>query len=236
MTHGCTSQELYERSERVLGCITAPKYRVIHRSVLFGAVQKQLRSYLKTILEAIDKTDTEVGEKGKILDQLNAEGNTLMHISARQNDIETIKLLLDNGADPTIEDADEKGPLNILENTSEIAHLLVQMASEGKLEKEDVSTILCSKDRDNRLILATLDEEPQRIAAAFNKTKTCLSLAFMGNEFLNWIYTEAEEGRWPSQIVFKELVKENVGGVDVITSGIKPGNMFIDQPIANSYH
>ena len=188
-------------------------------------MQKQLRSYLKTILEAIDKTDTEVGEKGKILDQLNAEGNTLMHISARQNDIETIKLLLDNGADPTIEDADEKGPLNILENTSEIAHLLVQMASEGKLEKEDVSTILCSKDRDNCLILATLDEEPQRIAASYNKKKTCFSLAYMGNEFLKWVYTEAEEGRWPSETVFKVLVKENVGGVDVITSRIKPGNI-----------
>ena len=67
----------------------------------------------------------------------------------------------------------------------------------------------------------------QQIAAAVNKKKTCLSLPYMGDEFLNWVYTEAEEGRWPSEIVFKALRKENVGGVDVITSRIKPGNKHI---------
>ena len=81
-----------------------------------------------------------------------------------------------------------------------------------------------------------LDEEPQRIAAAFNKKKTCDFLPYMGDEFLKWVYTEAEEGRWPSEIVFKALVKENVDAADVIISRIKPGNILTVQPIVNWHH
>ena len=177
----------------------------------------------------VDMNDLETTEllliHGANLNLRNGDGDTLLHIAAKRNDINTTRLLFDNQADPWLEDADGKSAVDILKETKEGAHLLVHLASEGRLEKEDVGTITCSKNGDNSLILATLDEEPQRIAAEFNKNKTCLSLAYMGDEFLKWVYTEAEEGRWPSETVFKVLVKENVGGVDLITSRIMPGNI-----------
>ena len=177
----------------------------------------------------VDLNDLETTEllllHGANLNLRNGDGDTLVHITAKRNDINTTRLLFDNRADPWLKDADGKSPVDILQKTKEGAHLLVHMASEGRLEKEDVGTMMCSKNGENSLILATLDKEPQRIAASFNKNKTCLSLAYMGDEFLKWVYTEAEEGRWPSETVFKALVKENVGGVDVITSRIKPGNI-----------
>ena len=177
----------------------------------------------------VDMNDLETTEllliHGANLNLRNGDGDTVLHIAAKRNDINTTRLLFDNRIDPWLEDADGKSAVDILQETKEGAHLLVHLASEGRLEKEDVGTIMCSKNGDNSLILATLDEEPQRIAAEFNKNKTCLSLAYMGDEFLKWVYTEAEEGRWPSETVFKVLVKENVGGVDVITSRIKPGNI-----------
>ena len=47
------SQELFKRSEKVLGCIPSPMFRVIHRSLIFEAIEKQRRSLLREILEAI---------------------------------------------------------------------------------------------------------------------------------------------------------------------------------------
>ena len=90
----------------------------------------------------VDMNDLETTEllliHGANLNLRNGDGDTVLHIAAKRNDINTTRLLFDNGADPWLEDADGKSAVDILQETKEGAHLLVHMASEGRLEKEDV--------------------------------------------------------------------------------------------------
>ena len=73
------------------------------------------------------------------------------------------------------------------EETKTNAHLmgtnfvewLIHMALEENWPKEDVGSIVCSKNADNQLILATLNEETQKEVAVFNKAKTCSALPYM---------------------------------------------------------
>merc|ERR1719500_1982940 len=43
----------------------------------------------------------------------------------------------------------------------------------------------------------------------------------MDTDFLQWLYQEAEEGRWDQKMVFKALTKEEVDGKVNITTRIK---------------
>ena len=101
---------------------------------------------------------------------------------------------------------------------SECVQWLVQQILEGKWEKEDAADVVFRKNRDNRLILATLDKETQKQAAVFNKAKTCSAVPHMEEEgeFLQWLYEEAEKGRWDQKMVFGALVKEEVDGKAVV--------------------
>ena len=64
-----------------------------------------------------------------------------------------------------------------VEVTSKVAHMLssdfiqwlISQANEGKWSKEEVSSIVCRKNADNHLVLATLDEETKKQVAVFNK-------------------------------------------------------------------
>ena len=104
--------------------------------------------------------------------------------------------------------------------TSRIAHMLsadfvqwiIRQANEGKWSKEDVGSIVCRKSADNKLILATLDRELQKQVAVFNKATTCSAVPFMDADFLQWLYQEAESGRWEKQMVFDAVVKEELDG------------------------
>ena len=106
------------------------------------------------------------------------------------------------------------------QKVNEVAHLmsaefcqwLIQMAIEGKWSKEDVGSIVCRKNADNKLILATLDRELQKQVAVFNKATTCSAIPFMDADFLQWVYQEAESGRWEKQMVFDAVVKEELDG------------------------
>ena len=117
------------------------------------------------------------------------------------------------------------------EATSKIAHLLItdfiqwliQQANEGKWSKEDVGSIVCRKDADNQLILATLDEKTRRQVAVFDKAKTCSAVPYLEANFLQWLYQEAVEGRWDQQMVFEAVVKEELDGKAYFSPRIKPG-------------
>ena len=76
--------------------------------------------------------------------------------------------------------------------------------------------------------MATFDEETQKEVAVFNEKKTCSALPYMEKEgdFLRWLYKEADDGRWDQQMVFKELVKEEVDGKVNITTRIKLSKFF----------
>ena len=98
--------------------------RVIHRSLLFDALAIQKRSLLREILkviaaqavktstisDAIRKVKETLGTEKKtelhLLDQLNADGDTLLHITTRVDDDEATQMLLDHGADPNVHDSE----------------------------------------------------------------------------------------------------------------------------------
>ena len=115
------------------------------------------------------------------------------------------------------------------ETTSRIAHFLstdfiqwlINEANEGNWSKEEVGSILCRKNADNQLILATLDEETRRQVAVFNKVKTCSAVPYLEKEsdFLQWLYQEAVEGRWDQSMVFDAVVKETSDGKIKIPHG-----------------
>ena len=58
----------------------------------------------------------------------------------------------------------------------------------------------------------------------FNKAKTISAAPYMDADFLQWLYQEAEEGRWDQQMVFKALTKEEVDGKVNITTRINSGS------------
>ena len=93
--------------------------------------------------------------------------------------------------------------------------------------KEEVGSIFCRKNADNQLILATLDRDTQKEVAVFNPEKTCSVVPYMDTDFLQWLYQEAEEGRWNQQIVFKALTKEEVDGKVKVTTRIKSGSKIV---------
>ena len=122
------------------------------------------------------------------------------------------------------------------EKTLEVAHLLnaefvlwlIEQAKEGNWSKEDVGSVVCRENRDNRLILATLDEETQKQAAAFNKAKTCSAVPYMDADFLQWLYQEAVEGRWDESMVLEAVVKEELDGKASFSPRIKPGKSIVN--------
>ena len=120
--------------------------------------------------------------------------------------------------------------------TNKIAHLLssecvqwiVQQALEDNWDKEDVGSIVCRKNRDNRLILATMDEETQKHVAIFNQEKTISAVPYMDTDFLQWLYQEAVEGRWNQSKVFAAVVKEELDGNASFSPRIKPGKSIVN--------
>ena len=122
------------------------------------------------------------------------------------------------------------------EATSKIAHKLsadfhqwlIQQANEGKWPKEDVGSIICRKNGDNRLILATQEKETQKQAAVFNKSNTVKAVPYMDTDFLQWLYQEAVEGRWEQSMVFEAVVKEELEGNTSFSPKIKPGRSIVN--------
>ena len=124
-----------------------------------------------------------------------------------------------------------------VEATSKIAHMLsadfiqwlISQANEGNWSKEEVGSIVCRKNVDNQLILATLDKETQKRVAVFNKAKAISAVPYMDADFLQWLYQEAVEGRWDQPMVFEAVVKEELDGKASFSPRIKPGKSIYIQ-------
>ena len=116
---------------------------------------------------------------------------------------------------------------------SEFHHWLIQQTLEGKWSEEDVVSIVCRKNKENQLVMATLDEATQKQAAVFSKEKTCSIVSYMEDEgdFLPWLYEEAEKGEWDQKMVFAALAKEEVDGKAVVVARRKKG-----KPCVNIQH
>ena len=140
-----------------------------------------------------------------------------------------------NKADENQEENFEEGVvlLRCSVHDADHAQWLVEQAREGQMEKEKVGALLCEEDNKRSVLISLLDEETQRQAATFNKTKTCSAVTYMEYEgdFLPWLYEEAEKGEWDQKMVFAALAKEEVDGKTVIVARRKKGKTFQHQPL-----
>ena len=143
------TQVLFKKSRHLLGCIPTDKFLVIHRSALFKAVEQEDNSFLNEVLEMLDKDETTNQdsdpkenpnqENSGILDQLNAEGNTMIHISTSKRDIESTRLLLNHGANCNLLNAEASTPLHIAVGMKDIkmTRLLLEHKADPSLETPD---------------------------------------------------------------------------------------------------
>ena len=54
-----------------------------------------------------------------------------------------------------------------------------------------------------------------------NKETTCLSVPLLGSNLQQWIYQEAEEGRWNKDLVFRVLERKETEGGAVVSARVK---------------
>lgn len=115
------------------------------------------------------------------------------------------------------------------EKTLQIAHKmspeflqwLILEASEGRWNGEDLGAAFCELDASRNLKLATVDAELQKQLAVLNKTKTCLSVPMLGSNIQQWLYQEAEEGRWDQDKVFGMLERQQSEGGALVSARVK---------------
>ena len=113
--------------------------------------------------------------------------------------------------------------------TAQIAHKmspeflqwLILEANEGRWNGEDLGAAFCELDADRNLKLATVNEELQKQLAVLNKTKTCLSVPMLGSNIQQWLYQEAEEGRWDQDTVFGMLERQQSEGGALVSARVK---------------
>ena len=138
----------------------------------------------------------------------------------------------------TVEDGDLQRQLTQLRKTSEqnqaainqSAHQmspdfirwLVQEANKGDWDGRALGEAFCQLDSNNKLKLSTVeDKELQKQLTMLNKEKTCLSAPLLGSSLQEWIYQEAEEGRWEKELVFRVLEKKETEGGAVVLARVK---------------
>ena len=81
---------------------------------------------------------------------------------------------------------------------------------------------------DNQLKLSTVvDEELQKQLAVLNKEKTCLSVPLLGSNLQQWIYQEAEEGRWDKDLVFRVLERKETEESATVSAKVKNLGMYV---------
>ena len=103
----------------------------------------------------------------------------------------------------------------------EFIQWLVEQAHEGKWDGEELAGAFCQMNSDNKLKLATIDEELQKQLAVQNKKKTCLSVPLLGSSMQQWLYQEAEEGKWSQEMVFGVLEKQEREGDIIVSARLK---------------
>merc|ERR550532_943667 len=116
------------------------------------------------------------------------------------------------------------------DGTNQIAHKmstdfirwLVKEANAGNWDGEQLGEAFCQLNSDNQLKLAkVVDEELQKQLAVLNKEKTYLSVPLLGSNLQQWIYQEAEEGRWNKDLVFRVLERKETEGGAVVSAKVK---------------
>ena len=98
--------------------------------------------------------------------------------------------------------------------------------------KEDVASIVCRENRDNQLVLATLDIETQKQAAEFKPEWTYEVAHLMSVQFIEWLILEASAVRWSKEDVGRIVCRENRDG-QLLLATLDPEASGGDQPREN---
>ncbi|KFY15670.1 hypothetical protein V492_01836 [Pseudogymnoascus sp. VKM F-4246] len=199
------------------------------------AAQNDSVDVLRQILEAGEK----IGIKLDIVNSRNRDNNTPLILAARDDYLEMVKMLLDNGADLKIESTDEGTPLHSAAyhgSKKVFAHLLDVEGAKDLIGKQDDDgwTVLHCAARggveiasllDDKSILSTLTKGPQFTAllvAAINGHKdTILSLLEAGSD----IMAKTKDGRTVFHLAaesgFVDALEELAGKLDQETMTLK---------------
>ena len=114
-----------------------------------------------------------------------------------------------------------KGMTRTLVN--EISAFIEAYESE-KVDKQEINNLF-SLFLDLNIELK-VNEELQKQLAALNKTKTCLSVPMLGSNIQQWLYQEAEEGKWNKDIVSRVLERKETEGGPVVSAKVKNLGMY----------
>ena len=80
---------LYNSSKRVLGCIPCPKYRVIHRSLLFEAIQEPKQEFLIEILNLLKAREEKMLDTGESEDADVEKVSEILMILGKLEEVHT---------------------------------------------------------------------------------------------------------------------------------------------------
>ena len=107
-------------------------------------------------------------QKGlNLLDQPNAEGNTLLDITASIDDDEATKMLLDHGASPNVQDSDGNSPLHTICLQKDIQMATCIVKNQGKLlPNKDLQTPAIEE-----LFFDQPDQDVKELMAAITKSQ-----------------------------------------------------------------
>ena len=96
--------------------------------------------------------------------------------------------------------------------SADFIHWLIKEASEGSWSKEVVGGIVCKRNSDNQLILATLDFNTQQEVAFWNPEAVSRIAHLVGDQFSQWLFMQAKEGKWNEEEVDNILLREHETG------------------------
>ena len=102
--------------------------------------------------------------------------------------------------------------------SEELLQWILHLANEGNWNKEELATAVCSKSSDKKPPISMCSSGMQKQLAELNQSKTCEVIPWMGNNFHNWLYHEAVEGRWNQDLVFRVLKREEMAGATVVSA------------------
>ena len=126
----------------------------------------KMEQKIRNVKESLGTEDKTIAH---LLDQPNADGDTLLHLTTRLKDIETTRLLLAHGSNPNVQDVEGNSPLHIACSKGDIQTVTCIIKNNGKLlANKQVHTpalenlYLDHQKEDMRVLMTAIDQSKHR--------------------------------------------------------------------------